>query len=215
MRSWRIVCGLAIFVASTPGGLAAKLDRSACNLLNAELAGIVASGTRDDMERGPQWAVANLPPLKLRNIRRLIELEEQLEFRCGMKHDRVVDIEAEPPSNAKGDVIVPVGPERKPELKTDAKKPREKAESAKPAAAPKAAAMAAPKKADKAAPKTAVAAPPKPSSTPPASKPVGAATVQPAAAPDPAKSTRRRSSAGYVSPTEVNPFFVTRYGDTQ
>ncbi len=46
---------------------------------------MLADGTRDDMERGPEWAKANLPPDRLENILRLIEVEEQLEFRCGVE----------------------------------------------------------------------------------------------------------------------------------
>jgi hypothetical protein len=49
----------------------------------------------------------------------------------------------------------------------------------------------------------------------PAPGPAPAASAAAAPATEPTRSSRRQSSAGYVSPTEVNPFFVTRYGDTQ
>ena len=35
------------------------------------------------MGKGPEWAKVNLAPEKLEQIRRLIELDEQLLFRCG------------------------------------------------------------------------------------------------------------------------------------
>ena len=34
------------------------------------------------MAKGPAWAKANLPPDKLQEVRRLIEVDEQLLFRC-------------------------------------------------------------------------------------------------------------------------------------
>ena len=34
------------------------------------------------LAKGPEWAKANLPPDKLEQIRRLIEVDEQLLFRC-------------------------------------------------------------------------------------------------------------------------------------
>ncbi len=48
----------------------------------------------------------------------------------------------------------------------------------------------------------------------PAAKPASETTAAAAPPAAPVKSTRRESSAAYVSPGEVNPFFVTRYGDT-
>jgi hypothetical protein len=194
---------LALAACSTGAG-AAKLDKSACNVLNAELAGIVATGTRDDMERGPEWAKSNLSPRQLGSIRRLIELEEQLEFRCGMGRNRIVKIEAEPPKGPAGKTVIPEGPEKKPEIKTNAAKPAPDAR--KPA----------PRKAAAAAP---IEPPATVGSTPPAaaagSVPVATATEKPVPAVASDKPSRRQSSATYVSPAEVNPFFVTRYGDTQ
>ena len=219
------------------GASAERLDKSACNVLNAELAGLVATGTRDDMQRGPAWAKSNLPHEKLQNIMRLIELEEQLEFRCGMARSRVAAT-----APAKVDKVgVPEEPERKPERKSSATKSiPDQAGGAKPlgdvvktvSRAPVAAQPSAqqatvdsgePLKtpSDTAQPAVAAAKPAAQKATPPKTT---AATglsgaVKPdataATAPAPAKSTRRQSSAGYVSPSEVNPFFVTRYGDTQ
>jgi hypothetical protein len=64
-----------------------------------------------------------------------------------------------------------------------------------------------------------LAAPPADNTASPAPARATAAAAQPAVAAAPkassAKSSRRTSSAGYVSPTEVNPFFVTRYGDNR
>jgi hypothetical protein len=199
MRWSRIAWAALVLAACAPGVGAAKLDKSACNLLNAELAGIVAAGARDDMERGPAWAKANLTPERLRNIQRLIKLEEQLEFRCGMRRKRIVAIEAHPPKGPKGKIVIPEGPQKKPAV-TNAIKPRR---DAKTSAHQKAAA------ASTATPKG------KPVAAPSAAKSVETASTQPQAPARPTKSSRRRSSAAYVPPSDVNPFFVTRYGDAQ
>jgi hypothetical protein len=74
-----LACGAAWPVA------AAKLDKDACTGLSSELAAISATGIKADMERGPGWGLANMPPERLRDVRRVLELEDQLEFRCGMR----------------------------------------------------------------------------------------------------------------------------------
>jgi hypothetical protein len=61
---------------------AAKLDKAACADLSKELAAITATGVKADMQRGPEWAKANMPIERLQSIRRLLEIEDQLEFRC-------------------------------------------------------------------------------------------------------------------------------------
>jgi hypothetical protein len=240
MRRSRIAWTLVLVAVGSAGGSAGasaeKLDKSACNVLNAELAGLVATGTRDDMQRGPAWAKTNLPHENLRNIMRLIELEEQLEFRCGMPRSRVAAT-----APAKVDKVgVPEEPERKPERKSSATRSiPDQAGGAKPLAdvvktvsrAPVAATPSAqqatvdsgePLKTPSVAaqPAGAAAKPVAQKATPPKTTAATglAGAVKPdataATAPAPAKSTRRQSSAGYVSPSEVNPFFVTRYGDT-
>jgi len=71
-------------MASGPA-LAAKLDKEACAGLASELAALAATGIKADMERGPSWGVANLRPERLESVRRVLELEDQLEFRCGSR----------------------------------------------------------------------------------------------------------------------------------
>jgi hypothetical protein len=231
----RIAGALMALAACSGGAGATALDKSACNELKTELAGIIAAGARNDMERGPQWAMANLPPEKLERINRLIVLEEQLEFRCGIGHSRVVTIEAEPPKGPAGKVVVPEGPEKKPAAKTNPAKPPQALNKA----VPKKAAAAAPPKlpalatVPKKPPVAVVTAPKPPAAAATVAKPIAAPIAAAKPAPPPvggtmqtatteappesalAKPSRRQSSAGYVSPTEVNPFFVTRYGDTR
>ena len=74
----------AAVAAAWPGvALADKLDKAACANLVSELTTITASGARADMERGPEWAKANLAPDRLQSIQRMLEIDDQLEFRCG------------------------------------------------------------------------------------------------------------------------------------
>jgi hypothetical protein len=217
MRRSRIAWAILALCAISPGARATKLDKSACNLLNAELAGMVATGIRDDMERGPAWAKANLSAERLSKIRRLIELEEQLEFRCGMRRKQIVAIKAHAPTGSEGKIAVPEAPEKKP-AETHAIKPRQDAKASAPkASAPKASAPRASAPHEAPTPQTAAAgsttSPPAKRAAAPQS--VATTTAQPRAPASPAKPSRRRGSAAYVSPKEVNPFFVTRYGDTQ
>ena len=83
MKTQRNILALALLAGSLVAALAAKLDKTACNELGTELAGMVASGVRDDMGRGPDGP----NPICRRNGCAVSggcsRLEEQLEFRCG------------------------------------------------------------------------------------------------------------------------------------
>ena len=74
----------AILASSLAGGVAAaaQLDKAACEVLKTEQATLVTAGTKTDMDKGPEWAKANLAPDRLQQVARYIELEEQLSFRC-------------------------------------------------------------------------------------------------------------------------------------
>lgn len=70
-----------VVVQSTPAA-AERLAKEACEALKVEVGGLVGSGVKSDMEKGPEWAKTNLNPERMQQIARLIELEEQLAFRC-------------------------------------------------------------------------------------------------------------------------------------
>ena len=65
-----------------PAARAAQLDKDGCAKLKTEQGQLEHAGTRGSMAKGPEWAKANLAPDKLDQIRRLIEVDEQLLFRC-------------------------------------------------------------------------------------------------------------------------------------
>jgi hypothetical protein len=82
-RTLRSVLAAALAAALPGAASAGKLDKAACANLVGELATITASGARGDLERGPAWATANLAPDRLQSIQRMLEIDDQLEFRCG------------------------------------------------------------------------------------------------------------------------------------
>ena len=253
---------LALIASGSGGAWADRLDQTACNVLKAELAGLVAEGVRDDMNSGPEWAKKNLDRERLTEIKRLIEVEAQLEFRCGVSRKGVL---ATKPSKTPED---PVAPKRKPPEDTQTTEQAKPSRSDAPAPARQMAApvrtveparhdnrasAAAPSKPAvpvrtivapkppaaaaapvKAAAKSAGAATTAPATTAPAKQPAArpvspvrtveqaegytpapkptadAAAVAPPAAPR--KSSRARAASAYVSPTDVNPAFLTRFG---
>jgi hypothetical protein len=85
MRSGRLPLLVAVLAASaaalTPAG-AAPLDAESCAKLETEHNDLEGAGVVKDMEKGPDWAKANLGLEKLQRVQRFIELEELLMFRC-------------------------------------------------------------------------------------------------------------------------------------
>lgn len=82
MNRGRLVVVLAAILATGAYARAAPLDTETCSKLKVEQAQLENSGVGHNMAKGPEWAKANLAPDKIEQIRRLIELEEQLLFRC-------------------------------------------------------------------------------------------------------------------------------------
>jgi hypothetical protein len=73
----------AALLLHAPAAYAAQLDKDSCTKLKGEQTQLEQGGTRGSLIRGPDWAKVNLPPEKLEQVRRLIEVDEQLLFRCG------------------------------------------------------------------------------------------------------------------------------------
>ncbi len=92
-RSWsQIALLLALFVAGTMLAEANNLEKDACEGLQDELVVVLRTGAADDMQRGPAWAKEHASYVVLNNIKRLIEIEGQLRFRCNMANPRVAAI---------------------------------------------------------------------------------------------------------------------------
>jgi hypothetical protein len=77
------VLGAQVLVVACCGvAAAATLEQDACAKLKTELLQLELAGTRTSMAKGPDWAKANLGTDKLQQIKRLLEVEEQILFRC-------------------------------------------------------------------------------------------------------------------------------------
>jgi len=76
-----LLAGGALLLSGSPAP-AAPLDDAACERLKAEQAQLLLAGVRESMAQGPDWAKANLPASRLKEIERLIAVDEQLLFRC-------------------------------------------------------------------------------------------------------------------------------------
>ncbi|MDO9382882.1 MAG: hypothetical protein Q7T86_08475 [Hyphomicrobiaceae bacterium] len=61
---------------------AEMLDEPACNQLKNEQQRLAADGLKTEMLHGPDWAKANLPASRMEQIKHLMEVEEQINFRC-------------------------------------------------------------------------------------------------------------------------------------
>src|SRR5262245_35682459 len=172
---------------------AATLDQEACARLKTELLQLELAGTRTGMAKGPDWAKANLGADKLQQIKRLLEVEEQILFRCQGKPLVVlpegVDAEAAPAPAERGK-DGPAAVKPAPESKGQAKDAQPAAKAPAKAAAPAAAkAAGAPAKAapGKAAAPTKAATEPAATAAPPKPKPKPKPKVDDAYRPAPAQ----------------------------
>jgi len=80
----------ALAVAGASGVHAARLGKDACYELRVELGFLRAAGAEEDMKLGHDWARINLTRDELENVQRLVEVEEELRFRCGRLRGRLV-----------------------------------------------------------------------------------------------------------------------------
>jgi hypothetical protein len=80
---------LAASVAAPAPAAAVPLEPTACEELRGKLETLRSDGAAADMARGPDWARANLAPERLQRIGTLLEVEEQLNFRCGIAKARI------------------------------------------------------------------------------------------------------------------------------
>ena len=64
------------------GAQAANLDKDTCARLEEEQSKLEKAGVRATLAKGAAWAKDNLPLDKLQEVRRLIEVDEQILFRC-------------------------------------------------------------------------------------------------------------------------------------
>jgi hypothetical protein len=97
IRRLRDAVALVLIAGCAGGAWANRLDKTACADLSAEVSSLLASGLKEDMDKGPAWGAANLSLERLVAINRVIDLQGQLEFRCGS--GKVAKSPAETPSS--------------------------------------------------------------------------------------------------------------------
>lgn len=78
--------GVLAFALLDTGIRAEPLDAATCGQLKGEQVRMEQTGVRGNMEKGPMWAKSNLAADKLDQIRRLMDLDEQLLFRCSSRN---------------------------------------------------------------------------------------------------------------------------------
>jgi cell division protein FtsN len=127
---------LAALLLSPLAALADPLSKEACDAHRSEQETLAAAGVKADMDKGAVWAKANLPRDRLNQIRRYIEIEEQLLFRCGLakvKFTTLPEEEATTPPPAQEPKVKPKA-RPKPKAKEQAE-PQPASEPARDAAA--------------------------------------------------------------------------------
>jgi len=95
---------------------AVPLDEEACNTLEQERAGLITAGANQDMAKGADWGVANLSQERLARVQRLIEIDEQITFRCPVSGAGAKTAQPKP-APAKAAANMPPPPVPKPVLK--------------------------------------------------------------------------------------------------
>src|SRR5262245_20763009 len=181
---------LAAVLLHAPASRATQLDKESCTKLKSEQVQHEKDGARSSLGKGPDWGKANLAPEKIEHVRRQIEVDEQLLFRCGGRP--LVVLPSDP------DAVPGEGAADKPE-KAPLDKDKSPADGPKKAPAPLPKAIAPAPKPKATAPK-ATAAPPKetakearpPAPLPRVNAPAGAASTlakeaQPAGSAPPAQ----------------------------
>ena len=81
-------CAAGIFAAGlvatalSGGAPAAPLDEQTCQQLKREVGDLEGIGARANLAKGPAWGKSNLSSAQLEQVKKLIEIEETVAFRC-------------------------------------------------------------------------------------------------------------------------------------
>lgn len=171
----RAVAVTLLAIASSGPAAAVPLSEEACNTLEQERAGLITAGANYDLAKGAEWGAANLNQERLSRVQRLIEIDEQLAFRCVQPKTAAAALAAKASKDAAPAAKPPPLPKKAPTAAGTADQPK-----------PPAPAKAAAKKAPAPAPK------------PPASAP--AKTAAPAPKPAEPKAAKPKPNDAYVPP---------------
>ncbi len=88
---------------------AAPLNKDACAKVAQDIQDMKALDVGKLMQNGPAWAVSNLSPADLNLVRRYIDLDEEMKFRCSdpnsLVHLKPADVEEEGTPKSAADTI--------------------------------------------------------------------------------------------------------------
>ena len=99
---------------------AAPLDEASCDQLKHEEAALDRAGIRAAWSKGPEWARTALGKDKLEQVRRLIEVDEQLAFRCVIRQRLPAQAAAAPDGKPAVEPKAKAVPKSKPNAKAAA-----------------------------------------------------------------------------------------------
>lgn len=79
-----VLIGSVLVIATGAAAIAEaqRVDANACKAFEAEKVQLETTNIAEDIERGAEWAQANLSPERLRQVARYIFLQEKLTFQC-------------------------------------------------------------------------------------------------------------------------------------
>jgi len=113
-RTGSVVLSCLVMALLAGSAAATPLDEESCKKLQTERQGLAVLGVDKNLEKGADWAKANLKAADMNLVKRYLELYEQLQFRC----EKVIAlIEPDEPDDEGEDGVAkkdgPPAPERK------------------------------------------------------------------------------------------------------
>lgn len=81
-RTGSVVLSCLVMTLLAGPAAATPLDEESCKKLQAERQGLATQGVDKNLEKGADWAKANLKVADIILVKRYLELYEQLKFRC-------------------------------------------------------------------------------------------------------------------------------------
>lgn len=81
-RPGSVVLSCLLMAVLTGPAAADPLDAESCKKLQTERQGLAAQGVEKNLEKGADWAKANLKVADIVLVKRYLDLYEQLKFRC-------------------------------------------------------------------------------------------------------------------------------------
>lgn len=137
MRLSRLLIALAVTALLADATVAAQHPKPICDDFKAEQTLLEKSGVAADMAKGAAWGRANLSRERLKEVERLIHVQEQLAFKCPVPKKPLAPGEDEDGGNA---ALPAKGPAKAKAAKPATKAAATQEEGATPAPAPKKAA---------------------------------------------------------------------------